>query len=83
MSPHAPITNFPARRRPSTPPTPSAIRSHRPPSTMSQFRAARLDLGSFINGRNIRDHTKRKVFAQFEPERYDRLRAWRSSSAQC
>ncbi|KAL1640595.1 40S ribosomal protein mrp2, mitochondrial [Diplodia intermedia] len=36
---------------------------------MSQFRAARLDLGSFINIRNIRDHTKRKVFAEFEPER--------------
>lgn len=37
---------------------------------MSQFRAKRLDLGGFINARVIRDHTKRKVYEQFEPERY-------------
>lgn len=37
---------------------------------MSQFRAKRLDLGGFINARIIRDHTKRKVYEQFEPERY-------------
>ena len=37
---------------------------------MSQFRAKRLDLGGFINTRIIRDHTKRKVFEQNEPERY-------------
>jgi hypothetical protein len=36
---------------------------------MSQFRAKKLDIGSFINIRNIRDHTKRKVFAEHEPER--------------
>jgi small subunit ribosomal protein S14 len=39
---------------------------------MSQFRAKKLDLGGFINARIIRDHTKRKVFAQFEQERYAR-----------
>ncbi|PGH13457.1 hypothetical protein AJ80_06326 [Polytolypa hystricis UAMH7299] len=36
---------------------------------MSQFRIKRLDLGGFINGRVIRDHTKRKVFAENEPQR--------------
>ncbi|OCK88200.1 glucocorticoid receptor-like (DNA-binding domain) [Cenococcum geophilum 1.58] len=36
---------------------------------MSQFRAKKLDIGCFVNARNIRDHTKRKVFAQYEPER--------------
>ncbi|KAF2488853.1 glucocorticoid receptor-like (DNA-binding domain) [Lophium mytilinum] len=36
---------------------------------MSQFRAKRLDIGCFVNVRNLRDHNKRKVFAQFEPER--------------
>jgi len=34
------------------------------------FRAKKLDLGGFINIRIIRDHTKRKVFEQHEPERY-------------
>lgn len=33
------------------------------------FRAKKLDLGGFINIKTIRDHTKRKVFEQFEPER--------------
>lgn len=33
------------------------------------FRAKRLDLGAFVNARVIRDHTKRKVVEQFEPER--------------
>lgn len=44
----------------------------RPPKIiiMSQFRAAKLDIGCFINIRNIRDHTKRKVYAANEPERY-------------
>jgi hypothetical protein len=37
---------------------------------MSMFRAKRLDLGGYVNIRNIRDHTKRKVFAANEPERY-------------
>jgi small subunit ribosomal protein S14 len=37
---------------------------------MSQFRAAKLDIGCYVNIRNIRDHTKRKVFMQNEPERY-------------
>ncbi|PVI06506.1 mitochondrial 40S ribosomal protein-like protein MRP2 [Periconia macrospinosa] len=36
---------------------------------MSQFRAKKLDIGGFINTRNIRDHTKRKVFAENEAER--------------
>ncbi|KAL4881041.1 hypothetical protein BJY04DRAFT_189767 [Aspergillus karnatakaensis] len=36
---------------------------------MSQFRAKKLDLGGFINGKIIRDHTKRKVFEQYEPDR--------------
>ncbi|OAX79589.1 hypothetical protein ACJ72_06093 [Emergomyces africanus] len=36
---------------------------------MSQFRAKRLDISGFINPRIVRDHTKRQVFKQFEPER--------------
>ncbi|KAK4966270.1 40S ribosomal protein mrp2, mitochondrial [Elasticomyces elasticus] len=43
---------------------------------MAQFRAKKLDLGCFINIKNIRDHTKRKVFEQHEPESigaYDRI----------
>ncbi|QPG98652.1 hypothetical protein C2857_007830 [Epichloe festucae Fl1] len=36
---------------------------------MSMFRAKKLDLGCFVKARTIRDHTKRKVFEQFEPER--------------
>ncbi|WEW60536.1 40S ribosomal protein mrp2, mitochondrial [Emydomyces testavorans] len=36
---------------------------------MSQFRAKRLDITGFINCRVIRDHTKRKVFKEHEPER--------------
>jgi hypothetical protein len=39
-------------------------------ATMSQFRSKKLDIGGFINGRIIRDHTKRKVFEQYEPDRY-------------
>ena len=38
---------------------------------MAQFRAKRLDLGGFVNIRVLRDHTKRKVFEKFEPERYE------------
>ncbi|KIW88788.1 uncharacterized protein Z519_10835 [Cladophialophora bantiana CBS 173.52] len=37
---------------------------------MAQFRAKKLDLGCFINSKIIRDHTKRKTFEQFEPQRY-------------
>jgi hypothetical protein len=37
---------------------------------MSMFRAKKLDIGSFVNIKVIRDHTKRKVFAEHEPERY-------------
>lgn len=37
---------------------------------MSQFRAAKLDIGCFSKIRNIRDHTKRKVYMENEPERY-------------
>jgi small subunit ribosomal protein S14 len=40
---------------------------------MSQFRSKKLDIGGFINGRIIRDHTKRKVFEQYEPDRYGTL----------
>ncbi|KAL1975520.1 hypothetical protein VTN31DRAFT_3912 [Thermomyces dupontii] len=36
---------------------------------MSQFRSKRLDIAGFINARVIRDHTKRKVYEQFEPQR--------------
>jgi hypothetical protein len=36
---------------------------------MSMFRAKKMDLGCFINVKVIRDHTKRKVFAEHEPER--------------
>ena len=39
------------------------------PAKMSMFRAKKLDLGCFINTRIIRDHTKRKVFEENEPER--------------
>jgi len=39
---------------------------------MSMFRSKKLDLGCFVNIKVIRDHTKRKVFAEHEPERYDR-----------
>lgn len=39
-------------------------------TNMSQFRSKVLDIGCFANIRNIRDHTKRKVFAANEPERY-------------
>ena len=39
------------------------------PATMSQFRAKKLDLGCFLNIKIIRDHTKRKTFEQFEPQR--------------
>ena len=46
-----------------------------PPSAiMSQFRAAKLDIGCFAKIRNIRDHTKRKVYSENEPERYAPLR---------
>lgn len=34
------------------------------------FRSKKLDLGCFVNIKVIRDHTKRKVFAENEPERY-------------
>ncbi|KAF1983804.1 glucocorticoid receptor-like (DNA-binding domain) [Aulographum hederae CBS 113979] len=36
---------------------------------MSQFRAKTLDIGCFVNKWIIRDHTKRKVFKENEPER--------------
>ena len=37
---------------------------------MATFRAKRLDIGGFISAKIIRDHTKRKVFEQYEPQRY-------------
>ncbi|KAK6189630.1 hypothetical protein LQW54_013073 [Pestalotiopsis sp. IQ-011] len=36
---------------------------------MSMFRAKKLDIGSFLNIKVIRDHTKRQVFAEHEAER--------------
>ncbi|EME85972.1 uncharacterized protein MYCFIDRAFT_210375 [Pseudocercospora fijiensis CIRAD86] len=33
------------------------------------FRSKKLDISCFINNKNLRDHTKRKVFEQTEPER--------------
>ncbi|KAK8073785.1 hypothetical protein PG994_004684 [Apiospora phragmitis] len=36
---------------------------------MSMFRSKKLDIGSFVNTHVLRDHTKRKTYAQFEPER--------------
>ncbi|KAK3172521.1 hypothetical protein OEA41_005843 [Lepraria neglecta] len=36
---------------------------------MSQFRSKKLDLSCFINVRVLRDHTKRKVFEQYETQR--------------
>ncbi|ORY19683.1 Arb2 domain-domain-containing protein [Clohesyomyces aquaticus] len=38
---------------------------------MAQFRAKMLDIGCYVNIRNIRDHTKRKVFAANETERHE------------
>lgn len=37
---------------------------------MSMFRSKKLDLGCFVNIKIIRDHTKRKVFAEHETQRY-------------
>lgn len=36
---------------------------------MSMFRAKKLDLGCFVKVRTLRDHTKRKVFEEYETER--------------
>jgi hypothetical protein len=47
-----------------------ALRTHAATAIMSQFRAKKLDIGCYVNIRNIRDHTKRKVYAEHEPERY-------------
>jgi hypothetical protein len=38
---------------------------------MSMFRSKKLDLSCFVNVKILRDHTKRKVFAQNETQRYD------------
>ncbi|KAL6240485.1 40S ribosomal protein mrp2, mitochondrial [Rhinocladiella similis] len=35
----------------------------------AQFRAKKLDLGGFINIKIIRDHSKRKAYEKFEPQR--------------
>jgi hypothetical protein len=45
------------------------INSRPSTATMSMFRAKKLDLGCFVNIKVIRDHTKRKVFAENEVER--------------
>lgn len=34
------------------------------------FRSKKLDLGCYVNIKVIRDHTKRKAFAEFETQRY-------------
>jgi hypothetical protein len=47
-----------------------ALRTLAATTIMSQFRAKKLDIGCYVNIRNIRDHTKRKVYAEHEPERY-------------
>lgn len=50
--------------------TPTPLQPHfLPTATMSMFRSKKLDLGCFVNIKVIRDHTKRKVFAEHEPER--------------
>jgi hypothetical protein len=54
----------------STPDSQFAAHHSSATAIMSQFRAAKLDIGCFAKIRNIRDHTKRKVFAENEPERY-------------
>jgi small subunit ribosomal protein S14 len=49
-----------------------AFRSYKPPHTIKmpvKFRARQLDVGGFVNKWIIRDHTKRKVYAEYEPER--------------
>lgn len=51
--------------------------------TLATFRAKRLDLGGFINSKIIRDHTKRKVFEKFEPQRYERQYSTGSSRTTC
>lgn len=33
------------------------------------FRSKKLDLGCYVNIKVIRDHTKRKAFAEFETQR--------------
>ena len=37
---------------------------------MAQFRLKKLDLGCHVNVRTLRDHTKRRIFERYEPERY-------------
>ncbi|KAI1263804.1 hypothetical protein F5Y18DRAFT_428678 [Xylariaceae sp. FL1019] len=50
--------------------TPSIDDNRHNAASMSMFRAKKLDLGcNIINTRIVRDHTKRKTFAAFEPER--------------
>ena len=38
---------------------------------MSMFRSKRLELGCFVNVKVLRDHAKRKVFAEHETDRYE------------
>lgn len=45
------------------------IPNPKPTATMSMFRAKTLDLGCYVKTHVIRDHTKRKVFEQYETER--------------
>jgi hypothetical protein len=44
------------------------------------FRAKKFDLGCFTNIKVIRDHSKRKAFAEAEPERCWPIPAFLSSS---
>jgi small subunit ribosomal protein S14 len=47
----------------------SAVHQEQSPQ-MAQFRAKKLDIGCYVNKLIIRDHTKRKVFAEHETDRY-------------
>ena len=37
---------------------------------MAHFRAKKLDIGCYVNKLIIRDHTKRKVFQEYETDRF-------------
>lgn len=63
------VQNLSVAKHRNGPRTKPDARLRAPPAKMSMFRAKKLDLGCFINTRVIRDHTKRKVVEQHEPER--------------
>lgn len=43
---------------------------------LNLYRNKKLDIGSFVNIKVIRDHTKRQVYEAYEAERYGRLGAF-------